>query len=204
MLDIEMAKKLSENPEGFLKVFSEIGFVLSETDVSKAIMREVNKGIPWGVNRPYFQVIREVTPEILEIIATGASAHPLNCLDCTMEHLARATVNMDEILKGYDGKTFADKPNHFPLAIGNLAEAEVHSIQEHSDITYNIRKIKFELRDWNGDMESFLVMQSRVFDVFWMVFRRRHSEVQVSANTNIRTASLQNFRKIRGCGCQKG
>lgn len=72
--------------------------------------------------------------------------HPMQCLDCVIEHLAKAMVNCEEVAKGYDGKIFADKPSHIPMLIGNIAEAEVQCVIDYKELSDGIRETKLKTR----------------------------------------------------------
>ena len=123
-------------------------------------MREIKKeklkqfledGIPFGLDRPYLHLHGLLDLYDMHTLAFGEPVggyHPLQCLECAAEHIAKAMVNLDEVLKGYDG-TIENKIDHLPLLIGNIAEAEAQTAQIHDDLSQRARAIKLRIRGMN-------------------------------------------------------
>jgi hypothetical protein len=133
---------------------------------------EENK--PFGKDRPYFHLFDLMPLTQIYELAIGEPAngyHPMQCLDCATEHIAKAMVNLDEILKGYDGKIFKEQPDHVPLLLGNIAEAEAQTIRIHSDIAQKARALKLRIRDL--DMTELRNAKAELNKLFWAIIDRK-------------------------------
>ncbi len=82
-----------------------------------------------------------------------------------MEHIGKAAENYREYLKGYDGIDL--KPNHLPLAFGNIAEAECQTVVSWPILAEKIRILKFKMRE-NLRVPSD-EMLDKICEVFWLV-----------------------------------
>ena len=109
--------------------------------------------------------ISKIYREARETFGTQIDAHPMQCLLCAMEHMGKAAENSREYLKGYDG--INHKPNHLPLAFGNIAEAECQAVVSWSILADKIRKLKLEMRE-NLRIPSDEILD-KICEVFWLV-----------------------------------
>ena len=109
--------------------------------------------------------IAKVYREEEKAVETKTDAHPMQCLFCAMEHMGKAAENYREYLKGYDG--INHRPNHLPLAFGNIAEAECQTVVSWPVLADEIRKLKLEMR------ENLRIpcdeMLDKICEVFWLV-----------------------------------
>jgi hypothetical protein len=109
--------------------------------------------------------ITKVYREEKKTIERNTDAHPMQCLLCAMEHMGKAAENYREYLKGYDG--INHKPNHLPLAFGNIAEAECQTVVSWPVLAEKIRNLKLEMR------ENLRIptdeMLDKICEVFWLV-----------------------------------
>ncbi len=112
-------------------------------------------------------------------------AHPLQCLLCAMEHMGKAAENYREYLKGYDGITH--KPNHLPLAFGNIAEAECQAVTSWPELADEIRALKLEMRQ-NLRLASDETLD-KICEVFWLVLEAYEQESGLVAKTKCCGAS---------------
>lgn len=156
---------------------------------------EFIKGIPWGEDFPYFKLLGLFEINTIYYLAFGEPKngfHPLQCLDCAAEHIAKAMVNLDEVLKGYDGKIFKEQPDHVPMLIGNIAEAEAQTVRIHSDIAQKARAVKLKVRSLDsGELRN---AKSELNTLFWTIIARiRGAE---SVKTIQISAPVEN-----NCGC---
>jgi hypothetical protein len=101
-------------------------------------------------------------------IERNTDAHPMQCLFCAMEHMGKAAENYREYLKGYDGVNH--KPNHLPLAFGNIAEAECQAVVSWPVLADKIRNLKLEMRE-NLRIPSD-EMLDKICEVFWLVLEK--------------------------------
>jgi hypothetical protein len=99
-------------------------------------------------------------------------AHPLQCLLCAIEHMGKAAENYREYLKGYDGNIH--KPNHLPLAFGNIAEAECQTVVSWPELADKIRALKLEMRK-NLRLASDETL-NKICDIFWLVLEKHEKE----------------------------
>jgi hypothetical protein len=157
---------------------------------------ELIKGIPWGDSYPYFKLISLFDINTIYYLAFGEPKngfHPLQCLDCAAEHVAKAMVNLDEALKGYDGKIFKEQPDHVPMLIGNIAEAEAQTVRIYSDIARKARALKLKIRSLDsGELRN---AKSELNTLFWTIIaRKRGAETVKTIQESI------SVKKPCGCG----
>jgi hypothetical protein len=161
---------IKEFKETFIKVFPELTGI--DDPIKMGSFIEENK--PLGKDRPYFYLLGLMPLGQIYELAMGEPVngfHPMQCLDCAAEHVAKAMVNLDEILKGYDGKIFKEQPDHIPLLLGNIAEAEAQTVRIHSDIAQKVRALKLRIREL--DMTELRNAKAELNTLFWAIIDRK-------------------------------
>ncbi len=122
--------------------------------------------------------ISKVYREDKKAVEIKPDAHPMQCLLCAMEHMGKAAENYREYLKGYDGVNH--KPNHLPLAFGNIAEAECQTVVSWPVLADEIRALKLEMR------ENLRIpcdeMLDKICEVFWLVLEEYDPSVERDRN----------------------
>lgn len=100
--------------------------------------------------------------------------HPLQCLDCVSGHISSAMVMCEEILKGYDGVIFADKPNHIPLLRGHIEQAEAQCARMFPELSSSIRNVKLQM----SKLKEFNYKEalSSLNELFWKAEALKESE----------------------------
>ena len=61
------------------------------------------------------------------------------CVECGIKHVSRANAQLDECLLGY--------PEHWLLAVGELAEASAELVAKYPDIARRIRDLRLRLME---------------------------------------------------------
>lgn len=183
---------IDSHKDVFLKVFPELANINEPAEMQSSLKN--NK--PFGKDRPYFHLSGLMSFQNIYELAMGepkGGYHPMQCLDCAGEHVAKAMVNLEEVLKGYDGKIFKEKPDHIPLLIGNIAEAEAQTAQLYEDIAQKARQIKLRIR--NLDSKELRNAKDDLNALFYKVIARKHNE-------NIKR--IESASGVEGdCGCSK-
>jgi len=185
----------------FFKVFPEMEDIEKtfpdEKERNDKLKQFIIDGIPFGTDRTYFNLYKLISHYDLHTLAFGEPVggyHPMQCLDCAAEHIAKAIVNLDEILKGYDGKIFKNKIDHIPLMIGNIAEAEAQTARIHDYLSQKIRALKLRLRD--SRLKSLKDSKQELNKLFWALTARKRG-------VDIKRIEQQTKDPKNNCGCGK-
>ena len=191
--------------ENFLKVFPELkGIIEKEIPEGEEdtrfgeIEKFFNDSKPFGRDRFYFNLFEILSLYEIHTLAFGEPVggfHPMQCLDCASEHIAKAMINLDEVLKGYDGIKFIgkDNPNHIPLLIGNLAEAEAQTAKIEEDISQAIRVEKIKVKTLI--IKDLINAKDSLCKLYWKIKNRKRGGDTARGKTAA--------KKDKGCGCKK-
>jgi len=173
--DISRDQMLIELPKALFKIipdnirdYSNLFGIFSEEDIKKM------KG-----ETPFTPIYEQIkikkkcgcSSSPKKIIRGG---HPLQCLDCVSGHISSAMVICEEILKGYDGIVFVDKPNHIPLFRGHIEQAEAQCARMFPELSSSIRSVKLQM----SKLKEFNYKEalSSLNELFWKAEALKESE----------------------------
>ncbi|OGV52010.1 MAG: hypothetical protein A2017_05565 [Lentisphaerae bacterium GWF2_44_16] len=114
---------------------------------------------------------------------TQDGTHPMQCINCVSGHLASAMTFCSEIIKGYDGVIFADKPNHVPLMFGDIEHAERQCVKIFPALSEKIRQLK--LKTQNLKTFNFSGALTELNNLFWETEELKNNETEIAKTENL-------------------